>query len=164
VRHDEGLVEQFAVQTKPLDEAARRLRSEIAALERGEIRVQSPRREDSRKGTVGSIERLIAALAHELNQYLAAASFLVAAARLRLAPGGGEAIAAAREDLDEATTQILQVAQIIRELRDQFAGGERRGISTRKRPAGIRRPRQPIKSEPREHAKDQKAKAVAISS
>jgi len=124
MRRNEGFVEQNAVQTTTLDEAVRRLRNEIAALPRGDAHVHCPVCEDFRNGARGGIEQLIAALVHELNQHLAAASFLVTAAGLRLEHAAGEGIAAAREDLDEATTQILRVGQIIRGLRNHFGGEE----------------------------------------
>jgi len=69
----------------------------------------------------GTIAQITAALAHELNQPLAAASFLVKAADLRLAREASVDMTAARDDLDEAATQILQVGRIIRRLLDRFA-------------------------------------------
>lgn len=147
MRRNEGFVEQVAVHTTTLDEAARRLRSEIAALERGETPLHCAACEDFRKGARGGIEQLIAALVHELNQYLAAASFLVTAAGLRLEHAAGDGIAAAREDLDEATTQILRVGQIIRGLRSHFAGGEREGGADHDRSRGARGSKRPRPAE-----------------
>jgi two-component system, LuxR family, sensor kinase FixL len=118
---------QFDQTLRQLDEAlTERVPAQIAALETAERRPRDAsarrlRSEMLRDEVFGAIAQMTDTLAHELNQPLAAASFLVKAAGLRLAREASEDINAARADLDEAATQILQVGRIIRGLRDHFA-------------------------------------------
>ena len=71
---------------------------------------------------------MAAALAHELNQPLTAATNFVNAARRGLARGDPHTIEVARQDMEEAVRQQLRAGQIIGRLRD-FSG---RGATERR--------------------------------
>ena len=116
-----ALAKRIAAEVAALGEADRELRSETVQRQRGVARVRQLECQMLRDEVFAAIVRITAALAHELNQPLAAACFLVKAADLRLAREASEDINAARDDLDEAATQILQVGRIIRRLLDRFA-------------------------------------------
>ena len=118
---DEALSKPVSSEVAALKEADRRLPGETAERRPGDARAQRLQYEMLRNEVLGAVAQITAALAHELNQPLAAASFLVKAAGLRLAREAGDDITAARDDLDEAARQILQVGRIIRGLRDHFA-------------------------------------------
>jgi len=118
---DEALSKPVSTEVAALKEADRRLRGETAERRPGDARAQRLQCEMLRNDVLGAVAHITATLAHELSQPLAAASFLVKAAGLRLAREAGDDITAARDDLDEAATQILQVGRIIRGLRDHFA-------------------------------------------
>jgi two-component system sensor kinase FixL len=64
------------------------------------------------------------ALAHELNQPLAAAINFVRAAQLQLATGSRDEIETVPEVMDEAAGEVLRAGQIIRRLRDFIRLGE----------------------------------------
>jgi len=116
-----ALAKRVAAEVAALGAAARQLRSETAQWRRGVARVRQLECQMFRDEVFGTIAQITAALAHELNQPLAAASFLVKAADLRLAREASVDMTAARDDLDEAATQILQVGRIIRRLPHRFA-------------------------------------------
>ena len=118
---DEALSKPVSTEVAALKEADRRLPGETAERRPGDARAQRVQCEMLRNEVLAAVAQITATLAHELNQPLAAASFLVKAAGLRLAREARDDITAARDDLDEAARQILQVGRIIRGLRDHFA-------------------------------------------
>jgi two-component system sensor kinase FixL len=67
---------------------------------------------------------MAAALAHELNQPLTAASNFVNAARRGLATGDPQLIESVRQDMDEAVGQVLRAGRIINRLREFATRGE----------------------------------------
>jgi two-component system sensor kinase FixL len=88
-------------------------------------RLQDLQSELAHVGRVSEMGTLASSLAHELNQPLTAvASYCEGARELLDQDPDAEALAMAREALDEAAQQAVRAGQIVRRLRDFMSNGE----------------------------------------
>jgi PAS domain S-box-containing protein len=123
LRHLNGTLEQrVANRTTELEEANARLRLEMAERARTDARLQEVQSELFHAARLSAVGQMAAALAHELNQPLAAATNFVKAGQRQLADKGGYDMI--REDLEDAAAQVLRAGQIIRRLREFVTRGE----------------------------------------
>jgi PAS domain S-box-containing protein len=106
-RLNETLEQRVAVRTAELEELTRKLQSELFHATR-----------------LNAAGQMAGALAHELNQPLAAAINFVRAAQRQLATGSRDEIETVPEVMDEAAEEVLRAGQIIRRLRDFVRRGE----------------------------------------
>jgi hypothetical protein len=90
-------------------EANQKLRSEIAAHAKAEMRLQELRSELSHAARLSEVGQMAGALAHEVNQPLGATANFVNAAR---------------RNMEDAAAQVLRAGQIIRRVRDFVGQGE----------------------------------------
>jgi C4-dicarboxylate-specific signal transduction histidine kinase len=120
----EMLEQRVAERTTELAEANQRLVAEIAERERSDARVQQLQLEFFHAARLNAAGQLAAALAHELNQPLTAATNSVNAARRRLGKIGHPIDGKVAEAMNDAADQTLRAGQIIRRLRDFVARGE----------------------------------------
>ncbi|MGE5564153.1 MAG: PAS domain S-box protein [Bacillota bacterium] len=89
------------------------------------LRLQDLQSELAHVGRVSEMGTLASSLAHELNQPLTAvASYCEGARELLENDPDEEALATAREALDEAAQQAVRAGQIVRRLRDFMSNGE----------------------------------------
>jgi PAS domain S-box-containing protein len=120
----EMLEHRVVERTAELAEANQRLVAEIAERERSDARVHQLQLEFFHAARLNVTGQLAAALAHELNQPLTAATNSLNAAR-RLSRKDGHAINdKVGEVVGEAAEQTLRAGQIIRRLRDFVTRGE----------------------------------------
>ena len=97
---------------------------DLTERQQSELRMQDLQSELAHVGRVSEVGTLASALAHELNQPLAAVTNYCEGARELLAgPIDEETAAEVREALDEAVTQALRAGQIVRRLRDFITYG-----------------------------------------
>ena len=97
---------------------------DLTERQQSELRMQDLQSELAHVGRVSEVGTLASALAHELNQPLAAVTNYCEGARELLAgPIDEETAAEVREALEEAVTQALRAGQIVRRLRDFITYG-----------------------------------------
>ena len=97
---------------------------DLTEREQSELRLQDLQSELAHVGRVSEVGTLASALAHELNQPLAAVTNYCEGARELLSgPLDEETAAEVRGALDEAVTQALRAGQIVRRLRDFITHG-----------------------------------------
>ena len=97
---------------------------DLTEREQSELRLQDLQSELAHVGRVSEVGTLASALAHELNQPLAAvANYCEGARALLSGPIDEETAAEVRGALDEAVTQALRAGQIVRRLRDFITYG-----------------------------------------
>ena len=97
---------------------------DLTESQNSELRLHELQSELAHVGRVSEVGTLASALAHELNQPLAAVTNYCEGARALLAgPLGEEAASEAREALDEAIAQALRAGEIVRRLRDFITYG-----------------------------------------
>lgn len=120
----ETLEQRVAERTAELEQANQRLRAEIAEREQADARLLELQSELFHAVRLSAVGQMAGALAHELNQPLAAATNFVNAARRLLANGERTKINTAHEVMAEAAAEVLRAGQIIRRLRDFVALGE----------------------------------------
>ena len=97
---------------------------DLTQRQQSELRMQDLQSELAHVGRVSEVGTLASALAHELNQPLAAVTNYCEGARELLAgPIDDDTAAQAREALDEAVAQVLRAGQIVRRLRDFITYG-----------------------------------------
>jgi PAS domain S-box-containing protein len=120
----EMLEHRVAERTAELAEANQRLIAEIAERERSDARAQQLQLEFFHAARLNTAGQLAAALAHELNQPLTAATNSLNAARRLLGKNGHSINGKVGEVMSEAAEQTLRAGQIIRRLRDFMALGE----------------------------------------
>jgi PAS domain S-box-containing protein len=123
-RLNETLELRVARRTAEAEGANQKLRAEIAERARAETRLQELRSELSHAARLSAVGQMSGALAHELSQPLGAATNFANAARRLLASADHRRIAAARDIIGDAVTQILRAGQIIHRLRDFVSQGE----------------------------------------
>ena len=97
---------------------------DLTESQKSELRLQDLQSELAHVGRVSEVGTLASALAHELNQPLAAVTNFCEGARDLLAGPLDENVASeVREALDEAVAQALRAGQIVRRLRDFITYG-----------------------------------------
>jgi PAS domain S-box-containing protein len=125
LRHlNETLERRVAERAAELAATSQELVREKVELERADARLQELQSELSHAARLSVAGQMAAALAHELNQPLTAATNFVNAARRDLARCDAHAIDAARQDMEDAVRQLLRAGQIIGRLRDFSSRGE----------------------------------------
>jgi signal transduction histidine kinase len=125
LRHlNESLERRVSERTNELAQANHRLVAEMAERERIDARLQEAQLELWHATRLTAAGHLAGALAHELNQPLAAIANSVHAARLLLASGANEKMAKVPEILHEAASQALRGGQVIRRVREFITRGE----------------------------------------
>ena len=98
---------------------------DLTERQHAEMRLQDLQAELAHVGRVSEVGTLASALAHELNQPLAAiANYCEAARDLLATPPEGDTIDLLREALDEAAKQSIRAGQIVRRLRDFITYGQ----------------------------------------
>ena len=97
---------------------------DLTERQRTELRLQDLQSELAHVGRVSEVGTLASALAHELNQPLAAVAAYCEAARDLLDSSlDGDMIETLREALDDAARQSVRAGQIVKRLRDFIAHG-----------------------------------------
>jgi PAS domain S-box-containing protein len=107
-RLNDTLELRVAQRTAEAEEANQKLRAEIAERARAETRLQELRSELSHAARLSAVGQMAGALAHELSQPLGAATNFANAARRLLASADHRRIAASRDIIGDAVTQILR--------------------------------------------------------
>ena len=98
---------------------------DLTERQHAEMRLQDLQAELAHVGRVSEVGTLASALAHELNQPLAAiANYCEAARDLLAGSPDEETLATVREALDEAAQQSVRAGQIVRRLRDFITYGQ----------------------------------------
>ncbi len=120
----ETLEQRVTERTTELAQSNERLVTEIAERERMNARFQLLQSEFYHAGRLNAAGQMAAALAHELNQPLTAATNSVNAARRLIAKNGQRQDGRIGEIMSEAAEQTLRAGHIIRRLRDFLGRGE----------------------------------------
>ena len=120
----ETLEHRVAERASELLETNRQLVAERIEHRRADARLQELQTELFHAARLSAAGQMAAALAHELNQPLTAASNFVNAARRGLAAGDLQRIDSVRKDMDEAVGQVLRAGRIISRLREFATRGE----------------------------------------
>jgi len=125
LRHLNETLEQRVVErAAELAATSQELVREKIELKRADTRLQELQQELFHAARLSAAGQMAAALAHELNQPLTAATNFVNAARRGLAPGDPQPIDVLRQDMEDAVRQLLRAGQIIGRLRDFSSRGE----------------------------------------
>jgi C4-dicarboxylate-specific signal transduction histidine kinase len=117
-RLNETLEHRVAERTVELADANLKLKAEIAEREHSDLRLHDLRLELFHAARLSEAGQMTAALAHELNQPLTAATNSVNAARRLLAKGDQQTIGTVREIMEEAAADTMRAGHIVRRLRD----------------------------------------------
>lgn len=123
-RLNETLERRVDDRTSELTAALQRLNIEATERTRSDARAQALQLELFHASRLSTAGQMAAALAHELNQPLAASINSVNAARLLAAQQPLRRVDTLREVLDEAVAEALRAGEIIRRLRDFVTRGE----------------------------------------
>ena len=120
----ESLERRAAERARELIETSRQLVAEKIEHRRADARLEELQVELFHAARLSAAGQMAAALAHELNQPLTAASNFVNAARRGLATGDPQRIDSVRQDMDDAVGQVLRAGRIISRLREFAPRGE----------------------------------------
>jgi PAS domain S-box-containing protein len=125
LRHLNETLEQRVVErTAELADANDRLLTQMVERERSDLRLQAVQLELFRAARLSTAGQMAAALAHEINQPLAAVTNSIHAVRRLLARDDPAKKGTVRAVLDEASEQALRGGQIIQRLGDFVTRGE----------------------------------------
>jgi PAS domain S-box-containing protein len=124
VELNESLERRVSERTAELERANQMLRAEVSEREAADARLRQLQLELLHATRLSAVGQMAGALAHELNQPLAAAANFVNAARRLLARRGRAKVDAAYEVMAEAAAEVLRAGQIIRRLRSFVSLGE----------------------------------------
>jgi PAS domain S-box-containing protein len=125
LRHLNETLEQRVVErTAELADANDRLLTQMVERERSDLRLQAVQLELFRAARLSTAGQMAAALAHEINQPLAAVTNSIHAVRRLLARDDPAKKGTVRAVLDEASEQALRSGQIIQRLGDFVTRGE----------------------------------------
>jgi PAS domain S-box-containing protein len=120
----ERLEDRVAERTAELADAHQRLVAEIAERKRSHARLQQLQLEFFHAARLHAAGQLAAALAHEVNQPLTAATNSLSAARRLIGKNGQQINGTVGEVIHEAAEQTLRAGQIIQRLRHFVTRGE----------------------------------------
>jgi PAS domain S-box-containing protein len=123
-RLNETLEQRVAERTAELEDLTCRLQAEIVERQRADVRFQELQSELFHAARLNAAGQMAAALAHELNQPLAAAINFVRAAQRQLATGSRDKVVTSSRIMDQAAGEVLRAGQIMRRLRDFVRRGE----------------------------------------
>jgi PAS domain S-box-containing protein len=125
MRHLNETLEQRVIErTVELADANDRLQTQIIEREGADIRLQEVQLELFRAARLSTAGQMAAALAHEINQPLAAVTNSIHAVRRLLAAEDPKKKETVRTALEEASEQALRGGQIIQRLRNFVTRGE----------------------------------------
>jgi PAS domain S-box-containing protein len=117
-RLNETLEHRVAERTVELAHANLQLKAEIGERERSDLRLHDLRLELFHAARLSEAGQMTAALAHELNQPLTAATNSVNAARRLLAKDHRQTLVTVREIMEEAAADTMRAGEIVRRVRD----------------------------------------------
>jgi len=123
-RLNETLEQRVAERTVELEELTCRLQAEIVERQRADVRLQELQSELFHAARLNAAGQMAGALAHELNQPLAAAVNFVRAAQRQLATGSRDKVETISGIMDQAVGEVLRAGQIMHRLRDFVRRGE----------------------------------------
>ncbi|WP_367280031.1 PAS domain S-box protein [Sphingomonas sp. LHG3406-1] len=129
-RHRDGYTFPIELSIGEADSGGQRIFTgfirDLTERQHAEMRLQDLQAELAHVGRVSEVGTLASALAHELNQPLAAIANYCEAARDMVTGGAPDAatLALVREALDEAAQQSIRAGQIVRRLRDFITYGQ----------------------------------------
>lgn len=124
LRHlNETLEQRVVARTEELAETNRKLVTEMAERRRADNRLQELQTELFHASRLSTAGQMMATIAHEINQPLAATANCLNAARRLIGASAGGSSHVLRETLEDASGQVLRTGEIIRRLREFVTRG-----------------------------------------